>query len=154
MKISVYGLGYVGTVSAACLARDGHEVIGVDVNPEKVDLINSGHATVGEPGLQDLVGDVHRAGRLRAVADSETAVQQSDISLICVGTPSNGNGSLKLTYIENVCREIGRAIASKADIPRRCRSQHGASQHGSQSRHPRVARGLRKNWLAKILVFA
>lgn len=115
MKISVFGLGYVGTVSAACLARDGHEVIGVDVNQAKVDSINSGNATVGEPGLAALINIVHGKGRLKAVSDSATAVHQSDISLICVGTPSNNNGSLKLTYIENVCREIGKALAIKDD---------------------------------------
>ncbi len=113
MKISVFGLGYVGTVSAACLARDGHEVIGVDVNQEKVNSITAGRATVGEPGLAELVGEVCRSGQLRAVVDCAVAVQQSDVSLICVGTPSNGNGSLKLTYVENVCREIGEAIANK-----------------------------------------
>lgn len=113
MKISVFGLGYVGTVSAACLARDGHEVLGVDVNQEKVDSINSGNATIGEPGLSDLINVVHGQGRLRAVVDSATAIHESEISLICVGTPSNDNGSLKLTYIDNVCREIGRAIAEK-----------------------------------------
>ncbi len=115
MKISVFGLGYVGTVSAACLARDGHAVIGVDVNQAKVDSINSGQATVGEPGLAALINKVHGKGQLRAVSDSATAVLASDISLLCVGTPSNHNGSLKLTYIENVCREIGSALASKND---------------------------------------
>ena len=113
MKISVFGLGYVGSVSAACLARDGHDVIGVDVNQQKVDLVNNGEATVGEPGLADLVNEVHAIGKLRATSDSAAAINESDISLICVGTPSNGNGSLKLTYIENVCREIGRAIGRK-----------------------------------------
>jgi GDP-mannose 6-dehydrogenase len=113
MKIAVFGLGYVGTVSAACLARDGHRVIGVDVNQAKVDSVNSGNATVGEPGLSALIKQVHGKGRLRAVTDSAIAVHESDISLICVGTPSNSNGSLKLTYIENVCREIGRALATR-----------------------------------------
>ena len=113
MKISVFGLGYVGTVSAACLARDGHQVIGVDVNQQKVAAINNGNATVGEPGLTELMNRVHREGRLRAVVDSAIAVHESDISLVCVGTPSNDNGSLKLKYIENVCREIGNAIADK-----------------------------------------
>lgn len=113
MKISVFGLGYVGTVSAACLARDGHHVMGVDVNPGKVGAINSGRPTVGEPGLEDLVDAVHSQQRLTATSDSSVAVLTSEISLICVGTPSNGNGSLRLTYIENVCREIGQALAEK-----------------------------------------
>jgi GDP-mannose 6-dehydrogenase len=115
MKISVFGLGYVGTVSAACLARDGHAVIGVDVNQTKVEAINSGDATVGEPGLSELINKVHGDGKLQAFTDSAAAVHGSEISLICVGTPSNDNGSLKLTYIENVCREIGQGIAHKQD---------------------------------------
>ncbi len=115
MNISVFGLGYVGTVSAACLARDGHRVIGVDVNPQKIAAINSGNTTVGEPGLATLINEVHGDGRLQATNNTELAVMESDISLICVGTPSNGNGSLKLTYIDNVCREIGKSLANKSD---------------------------------------
>lgn len=115
MKISVFGLGYVGTVSAACLARDGHRVVGVDVNRGKIDAINSGHATVGEPGLSELVNKVHAQGLLQAVSDSAHAIHNSNISLICVGTPSNHNGSLKLSYIDKVCRGIGAALATKDD---------------------------------------
>lgn len=113
MRISVFGLGYVGSVSAACLARDGHEVIGVDVNREKIERINAAKSTVVEPGLEQLVDDVVRGGRLRGTTDATTAVHESDMSVICVGTPSNGNGSLKLDHIENVCREIGKGLASK-----------------------------------------
>lgn len=112
MKVSVFGLGYVGTVSAACLAGDGHDVIGVDVNPSKVETINSGNSPVVEPGLGELVGQVVTSGRLRAVADGRTAVRESEVCLICVGTPSKDNGSLQLDHVENVCREIGKALAA------------------------------------------
>jgi len=113
MKISVFGLGYVGAVSAACLARDGHEVTGVDVSPFKVDTINAGRAPVMEPGLEELVRASVQAGRLAARGDARSAVLGTDVSLICVGTPSSGNGSLDLQYVENVCRQIGEALAEK-----------------------------------------
>jgi GDP-mannose 6-dehydrogenase len=115
MRISVFGLGYVGCVAAASLARDGHTVIGVDVNPEKVALIASGRSPIIEPGLDRLVDDVVRSGRLRATVDATAAVAATDISIVCVGTPSNGNGSLNLHHISSVCREIGTALASKRE---------------------------------------
>jgi len=115
MKISVFGLGYVGCVSAACLARDGHEVIGVDVNPHKVELIQTGQAPIIEPGLDEMIKEAVEAERLQATIDGQTALHNSDVSLICVGTPSNGNGSLKLDYVENVGREIGFALSDKSD---------------------------------------
>lgn len=115
MRVSVFGLGYVGCISAACLAREGQTVFGVDVNRQKVRLLQSGRSPVVEPGLDELVEAVVRLGRLRVSGDDRAAVQQSDVSVICVGTPSNGNGSLKLEYVEKVCREIGTALASKQD---------------------------------------
>lgn len=115
MKISVFGLGYVGCVTAACLARDQHTVIGVDVNRYKVELIGAGQSPVEEPGLNALIAEMVKAGRLTVSLDSAIAVQESAVSLICVGTPSNLNGSLNLQYIENVCTEIGKALASKTD---------------------------------------
>lgn len=115
MRISVFGLGYVGCVSAACLARDGHTVIGVDVDPHKVATTNAGRAPVLEPALENLIGDVVNAGRLRATVDARSALQQTDISLICVGTPSNSNGSLDLRYLDRVCMQIGGALAGKSD---------------------------------------
>lgn len=115
MRISIFGLGYVGCVSAACLARDGHTVIGVDVNPLKVDLVGSGRSPVVEPGLDELIAEGVRAYRIQASLDSQTAVCSTDVSIVCVGTPSNENGSLNLTYIENVCREIGMVLAIKPD---------------------------------------
>lgn len=115
MRISIFGLGYVGCVTAACLARDGHSVIGIDVNPHKVELMGSGRSPIEEPGLDKLVEEVVRSGNLQVCLNSHETVHNSDVSLICVGTPSNGNGSLKLQYVENVCREIGAALASKQD---------------------------------------
>ncbi len=113
MRISVFGLGYVGSVSAACLAHDGHTAIGVDVNPQKMALVAAGHAPVLESGLEELVGEGVRANRLLVCPDGRAAVHDSDVSLICVGTPSNGNGSLDLHYVEHVCEEIGKALAAK-----------------------------------------
>jgi GDP-mannose 6-dehydrogenase len=112
MKLSIFGLGYVGSVSAACFARDGHEVIGVDVNPTKVEIINSGRSPIVEPHLEDLISGAVAAKRLRATTDAAEAVANSDVSLVCVGTPGNVNGSLDLTYIKNSCKEIGVALAS------------------------------------------
>ena len=115
MRVSVFGLGYVGCVCAACLARDGHTVIGIDINPQKVRQVCSGRSPIVEPGLDELIGEVVRSGRLQTTCDSLAAVHNSDISMICVGTPSNGNGSLNLQYVESVCRELGSALATKHD---------------------------------------
>ncbi len=114
-KISVFGLGYVGAVSVAVLADNGHDVIGVDVNPTKVDMINKGHSPIIENGMTDLVAKGFAAGRIRATLDAEKAVHDSGISIICVGTPSRNNGSLDLTYIERVCQQIGKGLSSKSD---------------------------------------
>lgn len=114
MKLSVFGLGYVGCVSAACLADNGHDVIGVDVNSTKVEIINSGQSPIVEDGINDLIAKVVREGRLVATTDSERAIRDSDLSLVCVGTPSNQNGSLDLRHVEQVCREIGAAMKTKS----------------------------------------
>ncbi|TQS27790.1 nucleotide sugar dehydrogenase [Microbispora sp. KK1-11] len=113
MKISVFGLGYVGCVSAACLATQGHEVVGVDVNPVKVDLINAGTAPVVEERIGELTEQAVAAGRLRATHDVHAAVEASDVSLVCVGTPSAPNGSLSTDYLERVAEEIGEALAGR-----------------------------------------
>lgn len=113
MRLSVFGLGYVGCVSAACFAREGHEVIGVDVNPVKAEIINSGKSPIVEAGIGELIAEMVAAGRLRATTDSAEAVAASEMSLVCVGTPSHQNGSLDLTYVKRVCREIGAALESK-----------------------------------------
>ncbi len=115
MKIAIFGLGYVGSVSAACLANDGHDVIGVDVQSEKVDAINAGRSLVSEPGLAEMVADLVRTRKLRATTCSHEAVHASQMSLICVGTPSNENGSLKLDYVAAVAKEIGAAMADHPD---------------------------------------
>jgi GDP-mannose 6-dehydrogenase len=112
MKISIFGLGYVGSVSAACFARDGHQVIGVDVNPLKVEIINDGRSPIVEPHLNELMLEAVQAGRLRATTDAAAAIAASDVSLVCVGTPGNSNGSLDLTHIKHSCKEIGVALAS------------------------------------------
>jgi GDP-mannose 6-dehydrogenase len=110
MKVSVFGLGYVGTVSAASLAADGHTVIGVDVNPDKVAAVNAGHSPIVEPGLDDVLAAGVANGHQRATTDAAEAVQASEASLLCVGTPSRRNGSLDLTYLERVAEEIGRTL--------------------------------------------
>lgn len=112
-RISVFGLGYVGTVTAACLAQQGHQVIGVDVNPQKVEIIKSGHSPVIEQGMDEIVAEMVRVGRLSVTANASEAVLGSDISLICVGTPSNHNGSLDLGFVERVVQDIGQALTKK-----------------------------------------
>ena len=102
-RISIFGLGYVGAVSAACLARDGHTVIGVDPNQTTVDPINQGKSPIVEHGLDELIRSGVAGGRLSAVTDAATAVSGSDISFVCVGTPSAANGSLDLRYVQAVC---------------------------------------------------
>src|SRR4051794_37074298 len=103
MKVSVFGLGYVGSVSAASFAADGHEVVGVDVNPDKVAAVNEGRSPIVEPGLDDLLKEGVAQGRIRATTSTEEAVNATDLSLLCVGTPSRKNGSLDLSYLVRVC---------------------------------------------------
>jgi GDP-mannose 6-dehydrogenase len=110
MKISVFGLGYVGAVSAACLAADGHKVVGVDINPLKVDLFNQGRSPVIEAGLAELVLAGVGTGQLRATTDCVEAVGDTDLGFVCVGTPSRSNGSLDLTHLRRVTEEIGHAL--------------------------------------------
>lgn len=113
MKISVFGLGYVGVVSCGCLAREGHEVVGVDVSSIKVDMINSGYSPVVEPEIGDFIKDAVGKGRLRAISNAEEAVLNTDVSFVSVGTPSQSNGSLDLGHIEKVCEQIGLALKKK-----------------------------------------
>jgi GDP-mannose 6-dehydrogenase len=115
MRISIFGLGYVGSVAAACLARDGHRVIGVDADQVKVDLINQGTSPIVEPDLRELIAANRQAGRLEASTDAAYAVQNSTITFFCVGTPSRENGSLNLEYVKRVCEQIGENIAGKKD---------------------------------------
>jgi GDP-mannose 6-dehydrogenase len=111
--LSVFGLGYVGAVSAACLAARGHRVIGVDVNPEKVTSIGQGTSPVIEERIGELIAEVVAAGDLTVTTDAAAAVHASDMSLICVGTPSGAGGKLSTAYLEQVTREIGAALAVK-----------------------------------------
>jgi GDP-mannose 6-dehydrogenase len=115
-RISVFGLGYVGAVTAACLAEAGHRVVGVDVNPAKIQILESGRAPVLEPGLDNLVAAGRRSGRLHATSDVTAAVTESEISFVCVGTPSLPNGRLDLRCVERVCEEIGTALRSKNEF--------------------------------------
>lgn len=112
LRVSVFGLGYVGCVSAACLAARGHTVLGVDANPDKTDFIRSGQSPIVEERIGDLIAEVVGAGRL-AVADAERAVHDSDLSIVCVGTPSGPGGGLSTQYLERVTEEIGVALATK-----------------------------------------
>ncbi|MGA9672629.1 MAG: nucleotide sugar dehydrogenase [Terracidiphilus sp.] len=115
MKISIFGMGYVGTVSAGCLARDGHEVIGIDPIDTKVNLINSGCTPIVEAEIGEIMAEAVRTKRLRATSDQDQAVHETDLSFVCVGTPSQVNGNLDLTYIRRVCEQIGQAIKNKAE---------------------------------------
>src|SRR5215212_8829121 len=113
MKVSVFGLGYVGSVSAASFAADGHKVIGVDVNADKAAAVNAGRSPIVEPGLDELLARAVAEGCLRATTDTAEAIRESDVSLLCVGTPSRRNGSLDLTYLERVAEQIGAELRDK-----------------------------------------
>ena len=113
MKISVFGLGYVGTVSAGCLANDGHEVVGVDPLLTKVDLINAGKSPIVEAELGEIVASAVNEGRLRATCDQNQAIRDTDLSFVCVGTPSQLNGNLDLSSVRRVCELIGDALKEK-----------------------------------------
>jgi GDP-mannose 6-dehydrogenase len=113
MKVSVFGVGYVGCVTAACLAREGHEVIGVDIDPLKIEALQQGRAPFFEPGLSDLVGEMVTAGRLHATTDCVQAVRDTEIALICVATPSQANGSIRLDFLKHVFADVGKALRNK-----------------------------------------
>ncbi len=115
MKVSVFGLGYVGSVSAASFAADGHTVVGVDVNTDKVSSLNEGRSPIVEKGLDELIRSAAANGSLRATTSTDEAVHATDLSLLCVGTPSRKNGSLDLSFLERVCEQIGSALKTKDD---------------------------------------
>ena len=116
MNISIFGLGYVGCVSLGCLAQNGHKVIGVDVNQNKVDLINGGKPTIIEAEIDRITSEQHAAGNISATTDANKAVLQSEISIIAVGTPSSEKGHLNLQYIFNVAERIGAALKQKDEF--------------------------------------
>jgi GDP-mannose 6-dehydrogenase len=110
MRASVFGLGYVGCVTAACLARAGHRVIGVDINADKVAMVNSGNSPLVEPGLSELLAEVSASDHLRASTSVEEAVSESELALICVGTPSRDNGQLDVGAVRRVAEQIGQCL--------------------------------------------
>ena len=116
MKISIFGLGYVGSVSAGCLAKSGHSVVGVDAQPTKVEMINAGRSPIIEAEIGELLAEAASNGSLRATTSAAEAVRESDLSLICVGTPSAPNGSLSTKYVREVCTEIGEALRTKSEF--------------------------------------
>jgi len=116
MIISVFGLGYVGSVSAACLANNGHTVVGVDVNDVMVRNINDGKSPIIETQINSIIELAVKRGMLKATLSTDEAILTSDVSLICVGTPGNGNGSLNLRHIEACCEHVGRALRKKSEF--------------------------------------
>lgn len=115
MRISVFGLGYVGAVSAGCLACDGHVVVGVDPITTKVDLINRGQSPIIEKDIGEIISATVRMRRLRATVDPCEAIRETELSFVCVGTPSQPNGNLDLRYIRRICEQIGEALKSKSE---------------------------------------
>ncbi|MBN1507008.1 MAG: UDP-glucose/GDP-mannose dehydrogenase family protein [Sedimentisphaerales bacterium] len=115
-RISVFGLGYVGVVTAGCLARDGHTVVGVDTNAAKVEAVNAGRSPIMEADTPEIVWEAVRKGTLRATLDADEAVAKTDLSMICVGTPSQLNGDLDLKYVRRVSEQIGRALRDKSEF--------------------------------------
>jgi GDP-mannose 6-dehydrogenase len=112
MKISVFGLGYVGAVTAGCLADRGHHVIGVDIHQQKVDTFDAGLSPIVEPGLVEMLGAAKRRGHLRATSDPDAALRASDLSIVCVGTPSLPSGEVDLQFVEHVAQELGLTLRS------------------------------------------
>jgi len=115
LKISVFGLGYVGAVSAGCLACDGHVVVGVDPLTTKVDLINSGQSPIIEKDIGEIISATVKVGRLRGTVDACEAIRETELSFVCVGTPSQTNGNLDLRYIRRICEQIGEALKDKSE---------------------------------------
>ena len=110
MRVSVFGLGYVGSVLCACMAEAGHEVVGVDIQQGKVDALNLGDSPIVEPGLRPLIERAVASGTLRATRNASEAIGSSELSLICVGTPSDHRGNVDLYALERVCTDIGRVL--------------------------------------------
>src|ERR1700689_5033446 len=117
MKVAVFGLGYVGTVTAACLAANGHEGWGVDPDESKVAAVSAGHSPVVEPGLDSLLAQAVATGALHATCKPTQALERADVSLLCVGTPSGAGGETNLTYMNRVVEDLIRSIAAEAEGP-------------------------------------
>jgi GDP-mannose 6-dehydrogenase len=115
MRISIFGMGYVGCVSAGCLAEMGHEIMAVEPSANKLELINRGQSPIIEAGMDELIARMVQTGRLRGTSDWSAAIQGSDMAIVCVGTPSRPNGSIDLSYVLRVCEQIGEALAAKKD---------------------------------------
>ena len=113
MKVSIFGLGYVGTVCAGCLAKEGHEIVGVDPVRTKVDLINFGKSPIIEADIDEIIAEAVKTGRLRATDNSREAIRDTELSFVCVGTPSQINGNLDLTHVRHVCEQVGHALRDK-----------------------------------------
>jgi GDP-mannose 6-dehydrogenase len=113
LRVSIFGLGYVGTVSAGCLANEGHTIIGIDPVRAKVELLNSGQSPIIEAEINEIVESTVKAGRLRATDDAAEAIQETELSFVCVGTPGQANGNLDLRYIRHICEQIGEALREK-----------------------------------------
>ena len=113
MKISVFGLGYVGAVTAGCLSHKGHQVVGVDVSPSKAETLNRGESPIIEPGLEALLKKAVQSGLLRAVTEADAAVAATDVSLVCVGTPSTLTGAIDLRFVRQVTEQIGAALRAR-----------------------------------------
>lgn len=115
MNISIFGMGYVGAVCSACLAKQGHSIVALDINEEKLELIEAGQSPIVEEGLQDLLAAAVSEGLLSTTVDVAKAVRETDVSIICVGTPSHLNGSLNLDHVKTVCQQIGEAMRAKSE---------------------------------------
>jgi GDP-mannose 6-dehydrogenase len=113
LKISVFGLGYVGTVTAGCLANDGHTVVGIDLLKAKVDLINQGRSPIVEAAIGEIIASTFKSGALRAISEPVQAIEETELSFVCVGTPSQPNGNLDVRYIRRICEQIGEALRNK-----------------------------------------
>ena len=126
MRIAVFGLGYVGAVTAACLAKDGHQVIGVDVAGDKVESINNGRSPIVERDVERIIDEAVSAGRLKATTNTDEAIAASEIAIVCVGTPSSGNSSNTISsfhvdrYSVNICRNSGADFSASASTTRAC----------------------------------
>lgn len=141
MRISIFGMGYVGSVTAACLAKEGNEVIGVDISREKVDQLSTGRSPIVEEKIGEIIADTIAEGRLRVTLDARAAVNETDVSMICVGTPSAEHGDVDLTYVKRVAEKIGQILKNKKRVSYDHHSLYGATRNYGGHDYP-VAGGL------------